>query len=233
MIFGFIILIILIYLFYLNNRSEEYLNFKKTKKYIFIGGLHRSGTSILNKIIGSSSNISKHKNTGKPENEGQHIQTIFNNGEVHGGVGEFCFDDNYHLTEKSNLITDANKIKLLEQWNKYWNTKKSIFVEKSPVNLIHTRFLQKMFDKSYFIIIMRHPLAVSMATYKWKKQNMNRYLDHWLKGYEIYFNDRKYLKNHILIRYEDLCRNPKNEFKKIENLIDEKLDIKYSKFNKL
>ena len=232
-----IVILILTLIFHLVLRNKKYENFieykKNSKKYIFIGGLHRSGTSILNKIIGSANKVAKHKNTGKPKNEGQHIQTVFDNGSAHGGVGRFCFDNKYHYTEHSKLITNDNKIKLLTEWNKYWDTSKSIFIEKSPVNLIHTRFLQEMFDNTYFIIIMRHPLAVSKASFKWNNQSLNTYFDHWLKGYNIFLNDSKYLKKYILIRYEDLCDNPRKEIKKIEKLIGEKLNIKDSELNKL
>jgi hypothetical protein len=62
------------------------------KKYVFISGLHRSGTSILFKILGSSAKISKHEKAGVPENEGQHIQTVYDPAFKHGGPGSFCFD---------------------------------------------------------------------------------------------------------------------------------------------
>ena len=228
-----LLLLFLILILYLVSSIHENFYKSRSKKYIFIGGLHRSGTSILNEIIGSSEKVSKHENTGKPEDEGQHIQTVFDNGKKHGGVGGFCFDENYHYTESSNLITKSNKIKLLKEWNKYWDVNKSIFIEKSPVNLIHTRFLQKMFTKSYFIIIMRHPLAVSNASLKWNNQSLNTYFDHWLRGYDIFLNDKKYLRKYILIKYEDLCNNPQKEVKKIEKLIGEKLNIKISELNRL
>ena len=230
-----LLLLMLILIFHLVFWTyENFLRNKNIlKKYIFIGGLHRSGTSILNEIIGSSDKVSKHENTNKPEDEGQHIQTVFDNGKLHGGVGSFCFDDSYHYTESSKLITKDNKIKLLKEWNRYWDESKSIFLEKSPVNLIHTRFLQKMFDNSYFIIIMRHPLAVSNASLKWNNQSLNTYFDHWLRGYNIFLNDRKYLRKYILIKYEDLCNDPKKEVKKIEKLIGEKLNIKDSELSRL
>ena len=227
-----ILLLILILIFYLVYFSKENF-YNKEKKYIFIAGLHRSGTTILNEILGSSSKISKHMNTGVYMDEGQHIQSVFDNGEKHGGVGKFCFDNDYHYTEDSNLITESNKIKLLKEWNKYWDVNKNIFLEKSPTNLIRTRFLQKLFKNSYFIIMIRHPLAVSNASFKWNKQSLEKYFDHWIKGYNIFLSDSKYLKNFILIRYEDLCENSSKEINRIEMLINENLDIKNDELKKL
>lgn len=55
------------------------------KKYIFICGLHRSGTSTLTKIIGTSNLVSTHTNTNVHENEGQHIQSVYDPAYKHGG----------------------------------------------------------------------------------------------------------------------------------------------------
>lgn len=75
------------------------------KKYIFICGLHRSGTSTLTKIIGTSNLVSIHTNTNVPKNEGQHIQSVYDSAGKHGGPGKFAFEKKYHYTEKSHLLT--------------------------------------------------------------------------------------------------------------------------------
>ena len=83
---------------------------------------------------------------------------------------------------------------------------------------------------------MRHPIAVSNASLnmaKWNKQTLSKYFEHWLRGYDIFLNDSKYLKKYILIKYEDLCNDPHKEIKKIEKLIGEKLNIEDSELNRL
>lgn len=234
----FLIVIFILLLYYPINYTEKFISKIKApainkKKYIFIGGLHRSGTSILSQILGSSNKISGHKGTNKYEDEGQHIQTVYENGIQHGGVGKFCFDKNYHYTENSNLITEVNKSKLITQWEKFWNKNKYIYLEKSPVNLIHTRFLQKMFPNSYFIILIRNPIVVSYATMKWKDQSLEQYLKHWILGYNIFKKDSKYLNNFIMIKYEDLCENPYKEISKIEKMLNEELNIDSSQLKRL
>ena len=228
----------IIYYRYSNNYVEKFISKIKVpainkKKYVFIGGLHRSGTSILSQILGSSNKISRHTDTNKYEDEGQHIQTVYENGMEHGGVGKFCFDKNYHYTENSNLINEFNKSTLITQWEKFWNKNKYIYLEKSPVNLIHTRFLQRMFPNSYFIIIIRNPIVVSYATMKWKDQSLEQYLKHWILGYNIFKKDSKYLKNFIIIKYEDLCDNPHKEIFKIEKMLNEELNIDSSQLDRL
>jgi len=48
------------------------------KKFVFISGLHRSGTSILHRILRSSEGISGFHDTNVPQDEGQHLQSVFN-----------------------------------------------------------------------------------------------------------------------------------------------------------
>ena len=47
------------------------------KKFIFISGLHRSGTSLLYKILKNQEKISGLSDTNELEDEGQHVQTVF------------------------------------------------------------------------------------------------------------------------------------------------------------
>ena len=193
------------------------------KKYIFVCGLHRSGTSTLTKIIGTSNLVSIHINTNVPENEGQHIQSVYNAAIKHGGPGKFGFDKNYHYTEKSYLLTQKNNDKILNEWSKYWDLNKSILVEKSPPNIIHTRYLQEIVQNSYFIIIIRHPFAVAMATKKWNEQSLYKHIDHWLHTHKILYNDLKKIKNYLILKYEHL--NIDTFENKINNFLDEKLLI--------
>jgi len=83
-------------------------------KFIFICGLHRSGTSLLFKILKEQENISGHENTGVIEDEGQHFQSVFNPANKYGGPGKFGFNTESYLDENTKLITKKNKEKLYE-----------------------------------------------------------------------------------------------------------------------
>lgn len=196
-------------------------------KFIFISGLHRSGTSILHEILKVQQNISGFNNTGVPEDEGQHLQSVFPTAKFYGGPGKFALNNDAHLTENSELITDKNKQKLFNEWEKYWDLNSKLLIEKSPPNLIKTRFLQEMFPNSYFITIIRHPIAVSYATKKWSGQSKQALLNHWVKAHEIYFDDVKHINKHIEIKYEDLISNPTNTLEEIGNFLNEKIEYNY------
>jgi hypothetical protein len=193
------------------------------KKYVFICGLHRSGTSILHEILKQQRNFSGFENTGVPEDEGQHLQTVFNPAKYYGGPGKFAFNTESNLTEKSNLLTEDNKEKLISEWSNYWDLNCNVLLEKSPPNLVRTRFLQQIFPNSYFIIIKRHPIAVSLATQKWSNTSLNNLFNHWLVAHKRFELDKPYLKNCIEIKYEDLVNSPTTCLAKISDLIKENI----------
>lgn len=194
-------------------------------KFIFICGLHRSGTSLLYKILKEQDAISGMENTQVIEDEGQHLQTVFNAANKHGGPGKFGFDTESYLDNNSKLITEENKVKLFNQWSKYWDLKKEFLIEKSPPNLIKTKFLQAIFPNSYFITILRHPVATSLATKKWSKTSHLSLINHWLICHNQYLEDRGKLNKHLTIKYEDLTKNTVETIKKIETFLE--LNIKY------
>lgn len=196
------------------------MNKMQQHKFIFICGLHRSGTSLLYKILKNQKTISGFKNTTAIEDEGQHLQSVFNAANKHGGPGKFGFDKDSFLNEKSEIIKKENKYKLFSEWSKYWDLSKEYLIEKSPPNLVRTLFLQAMFPNSYFITIYRHPVATSLATKKWSKTSHYSLIKHWLVCHNQYLEDKKTLKNSLDINYEDLTDNPKETLKIIGHFLN-------------
>ena len=67
---------------------------------------------------------------------------------------------------------------------------------------------------------MRHPVAVSYATQKWSKTSIDELLKHWIKCHQIFFSDKKYLNNCIVLKYEDFVQQPDLWLDKIYDFID-------------
>ena len=143
--------------------------YMEDQTFIFIAGLHRSGTSVLFRILREHPEISgfKFETGAEREHEGQHLQSVYAPDTEHGGPGYFAFDPGAHLTESSDLANETNRQVLFREWGKYWDLSCPYLLEKSPTNLVRSRFLQKLFQRSKFIVIARHPIAVSLAMIKW------------------------------------------------------------------
>jgi hypothetical protein len=184
-------------------------------KFVFLCGLHKSGTSPLFRILREHPEISGFRKTSAPEDEGQHLQTVFPAGNVYGGPGRFGFSKEAHLTEESALITLERRQKLFEEWSKYWDLTKPCLLEKSPPNLIRTRFLQALFPDSYFIVISRHPIAVSFSTAKWDSSGLESLMKHWLHCHRLFELDRPHLRRVSVIKYEDLIRATETKLEEI------------------
>ncbi len=195
------------------------------KKYIFIAGLHRSGTTILGDIVKGHPSITGLTNTGVSMDEGQLIQSVYPAAKKYGGPGKFGFSPEMHVVETSDLITNSNRELLLSEWGKYWDTSSRIFVEKSPPNLLKTRFLQKFFPNSLFVVIYRHPIAVSLATKrKWKNSSIEDLIHHWIHCHKLYKEDEPYLKNVVSFTYEDFVLNPKSYLELIFNTVEVEME---------
>jgi len=168
--------------------------------FVFLGGLHRSGTTLLFRMLREHPAISGFANNQDAnewlaaEDEGQYLQSVYPQAIYWGGPGKFAFAPEAHLTEQSELLTVENKAKLAIQWFPYWDLSKHFLLEKSPPNLIWTRFLQSAFPNSSFVIIERHPVAVSLATEKWSPTGLVSLVEHWLVAHETFEKDRAHLR---------------------------------------
>lgn len=179
------------------------------KRLVFVGGLHRSGTSLLARALARHPAVSGFEGTGAPEDEGQHLQSVYPIAKVHGGPGKFGFAAASHLTETSPLATAENGARILEEWSGHWDLDKPVLLEKSPPNLLKTRFLQALFPGASFVLILRHPIPVALATARWREtRRLHRLIEHWLVAHELFAADRERLERVLVLRYEDLVRDP-------------------------
>jgi hypothetical protein len=197
----------------------------KNHHFVFTNGLHRSGTSILYRVLSSQEGFSGFSNTGVPEDEGQHLQSVYKAAKHYGGPGRFGFDKHSFLTEKSDLISDKNRSNLFLDWSKNWDLSKHYLVEKSPPNIIRTRFLQAMYPNSSFITIFRDPIAVSFATQKWSKTTLDSLFKHWLICNQQFQQDSKLLKNSLLLKYEEFTSKPEEVLSNISELLGVNLSL--------
>jgi hypothetical protein len=177
-------------------------------RFVFIAGLHRSGTSFFHKALQQHTAVSGFRNTGVPEDEGQHLQSLYPTGMAFGGPGRFAFHPAAHMDETSPLCSATSARRLFSEWAPFWDLDKPVLIEKSPPNLLKTRFLQALFPRSWFVVILRHPVAVTLATFKNRGANLDEAIRHWLHAHMLLEQDRRHLLNVLVVRYEDLVRDP-------------------------
>lgn len=199
---------------------------------LFICGLHRSGTSILARLLGSAPGTHAMTCTGVPEDEGQHLQDVFAPASVYGGPGLFALNPGSHLTENSELATADNAHAILRAWVPHWHLPEgqrlrwgaqpgtAVVLEKSPPNLVRTRFLQKLFPRARFVVLRRHPAVVAASTQKMcPDRDVTTLLQHWLVAHNQYDVDAPHLAVVHELRYEDLLADPGTSLRRLAEAV--------------
>jgi hypothetical protein len=181
-------------------------------RLVFLGGVHRSGTTLLADLLGEHPNMSALSETGVWHDEGQFLQDVYPTALDCGGPGKFAFNARARLTEADatgidGTGPDALAAQILGAWTPYWNLQRRYLVEKSPPNLLRFRYLQALFPDAHFIAIVRHPVAVAYATAGWAKTPVAELLEHWLVAHEAFERDRPAVHRLTFLRYEDLVRD--------------------------
>ncbi|MFP7674002.1 sulfotransferase family protein [Marivita sp. S0852] len=191
-----------------------------TPRYCFIAGLHRSGTTLLARLLGAHPDIAPLTCPYVPEDEGAYLQGAIPHTARCGVPGAFAFDPDQHLTEHSPWNTNEVANRIRQDWSP-WFAKATLWrLEKSPVNLLRMRLYQQLFPMAHFIVITRHPAAVSQATAKWSDAGAGRLMDHWQAAHEIVLTDLTYLHCALVLRYEDLCADPQRTLSAAMRFLD-------------
>lgn len=183
-------------------------------RYVFVGGLHGSGTSLVHRWLRAHPEISGFSGTGVPQDEGQHLQRLLPTARSLGGRGRFGFAPEAHLTETSDLAVPSSAASLSADWDIHWVGEGAIRVEKSPPNLLRFRLLQSLFPGALCVLVLRHPLAVAASTRS--KGRLSRFrsrralVEHWLHCHDTFLRDQPSLHHLVVLRYEELVAAPES-----------------------
>jgi hypothetical protein len=197
----------------------------KTDRLVFVGGLHRSGTTPLAALLAQHPEVAGLRDTQVTMDEGQYLQSVY---PPTRSMGRFALDAEAHLTETSPLVCTDNASRLLSSWLPYWDTTKPFLLEKTPRNLVMGRFLQALFPGSALIAVVRHPIVVALALEKWNpwvsrkgrlRASFMTQMRNWVTAHRLLRDDAAQLPRLLVIRYEDLVSAPDVELSRIQDFL--------------
>ena len=190
------------------------------QRLVFVGGLHRSGTTPLARSLAAHPHVSGFEGTGVEEDEGQHLQTLYPPGSSFGGPGRFARNRASHMDESSPLATDENARRLFDEWAPHWQLDRPVLIEKSPPNIVRMRFLQRLYPGASFIMVVRHPVVVTLSTKKWARRNTySQVFDNWFAAHDTMRRDAERIERLHVLKYEDLVMRPDDTLASVQRFL--------------
>lgn len=193
---------------------------KPPYRYLFVCGLHRTGTSLLTRLLAAHPAIDAISDAPVPENEGAFLQGAIPHTRQHGIPGHYATDPAQHLVEGCRYDRLETRVRMEHDWEPWFSDKGLWRIEKSPVNLVRMRLYQQLFPLSQFVVILRHPEAMAAALAKWTDTAPRTLIDYALDAYDLALADLEYLHAAIVVRYEDLVANPQQVLDTVTRFCD-------------
>ena len=206
---------------FFNNSNFQKIRKKQIdKKIIFICGMPRSGTTLIEQIISSHNEV-------VPTGENNFLSTFIKK----NYLKSFTIDQKKitkDIHSKSNFLEEYT----FNLFNEF-GYKSNIFTDKSVQNFLWIGFIKIFFPNSKIIITERNSKDVCLSIFKINFENgyMNFAYDQKdiANFYNIYsdliqFWKKTYENDLYSIKYENLVENPEIEIKKMLNYCDLKWD---------
>ncbi len=183
--------------FFANHSAE----IGRAHKWCFIVGCNNSGTSLLQHVLEQGEGI-----TSFPQ-EGQRYTRSLKRAEKRGH--ERVWSEYLHEVRMTEASDTGPLPRLLHDWCRELPPPiGETIVEKTTANVVRTRWLQKVFERSYFIGVVRNGYAVSEGIRRKGGKSVVRGARHWNLVNRIMLRDAAALEHFLLVRYEQLVADP-------------------------
>ena len=202
-----------------NNITNLYDNSIKNddssmKTPVFIVGLPRSGTTLIEQILSNHSSVYAGGEVPFLQNE------IFKN---FGHIGKINFKN------INNKILKVSSLKEMQNnYLKNFITSKKVFTDKTPINFLYMGFIKLIFPKSKIILCSRSKMDNLLSMYQtvfsdknfkfsYDFSELKKYYDLYLKLLK-FWDDQKI--DYLEIKYEDLVLNTHKNILNLLNYIN-------------
>ncbi len=170
--------------------------------WLFILGVNNSGTTIL------TSTLETHPEIRSLPAEGQHLTTAFPRPDLLG-VGRL-WSSRMDIFRWREDFDPKPALQAKKDWSRLYPKRKGILLEKSPPNTVRSLWLQRNFEPSRFLSIVRSPYAVCEGIRRRKEYTIDQAALHWKTANQCLLDDLPCIEHQLLIKYEDLADDPQH-----------------------
>jgi hypothetical protein len=183
-------------------------------KPIFIVGMPRSGTTLVEQILASHSTVAA-------TDELQYIERIGLELEKSGGY-----------VNQLNVMTDEQRHSFsesyLNQVQQYFDEYQAIVIDKNPNNFLHIGLIKTLFPNAKIINVIRNPLDNGLSVFKQYFSRGHEYsysLDNIISYWQGYLSlmrhwTKLYGQDIYHLSYEGLTQNPEEEIRELLDYCD-------------
>jgi len=191
--------------------SRDY-NDATTEFWLFVLGLHGSGTTLMKTLL------EQHPSIRSMPKEGQFYTNAIPQVVMYGLMRRFTARlDLFRLTE-ANAPMAALRAQF--DWSFVYPKARGIKLEKSSTNLIRARWLQAHFTPSRFVTIFRDPYAVCASTRRrYPTVTVEEIARQWKVAHDILLEDLPYLEKNLILYYEDLCSGLEEQLQRLSDFL--------------
>jgi hypothetical protein len=174
--------------------------------YVFILCPPYSGSTLLWKLVSTSSAVSS------LPNEGQFLPEV----------------EKWMRTAHWSDQTKMPWAEIKRAWNGYWDQDKPLLVEKSPPHILRAKEIAEHFVPSYFVIMVRNPYAHCEGLMRRDKYDAHHAAMFAVRCLRQQMRNAKELKTVLCFTYEELAGNPAATAKKIEAFLPQLGELNYA-----
>ncbi|TCJ17936.1 sulfotransferase [Parasulfuritortus cantonensis] len=195
---------------YFNRYFDELVS---AHKWCFIVGCNNSGTSILQRVL---------ENTGQVSTlpmEGQMYTRIFRRARKRGHerVWSEYLDD---LVVRRDASKERAR-RLLFDWMRDLQLPIApVIVEKTPANVARMRWIDSNFPTAHFIGLVRDGYAVCEGIKRKGRQPIAHAAKHWAMVNEIMLEESCHVRNYLRVSYEDITDDPEQVSTRIAEFLN-------------
>jgi hypothetical protein len=181
-------------------------------RWVFIAGCNNSGTTLLSRVLGS------HPRVRALPREGQTLTRAIPKPTDLGVSRLFTKRiEQFRWTEDSDPYP---ALRARYDWSRYFDDRPGHLLVKSPENTLRTRWLQRHFEPSSFVMIVRSPYAVCEGTRRRSGHSIEDAAEHWTKVNHYLIEDMRHLDHSVLFKYEDFCQRPEDHLTCLQRFME-------------